>query len=479
MLGAVRGGRRRRTRRRCSPTTCPSWRSRPARPSAGTATPTHVVAHRPLRRVAARRTRCSQAFGFTAEHVADEAEDLLDALGDGRRRRARRHDRGPSDDHCTACHDEQGQSPWLDNLKRTYLHRRRRWPSSWPRACGGSPRTRRSSRRPSPARPTTTSSSPTAVRPRVGRATPTGTLVIQDIQGACDVLRPVYDACGGGDGYVSIEVAPSLAHDTEGTTAAARRPARAGRPPQRDGQDPGTAEGLPAIRAMIAEGHQRQRHPHLRPAPLRRGDRGLPGRPRRASWPPAATPAQVHSVASFFVSRVDTEIDRRLEAIGTPEAPRAARARRPSPRPSSPTRWPPSASAGAAGSALAAAGRQRSSGRCGRRPRPRTRPTPTCSTSTASSAPAPSTRCPTPTLEAFLDHGTVARTVDARPRRRRRRRGRRSRSVGVDVDDVGRTLEDEGVASFAKSFDELLQALQRQGQRLRQERSARATRSRP
>ena len=176
--------------------------------------------------------------------------------------------------------------------------------------------------------------------------------------------------------------------------------------------------------------------------------------------------APVHSVASFFVSRVDTEVDRRLEATSAPTRRWRCGARPPWPRPSSRTSCSASASRASAGT-RSATGAPRCSGRCGRRPRPRTPTTPTRSTSTTSSGPTRSTPCPSATIEAFEDHGTIARTIDDGVDEAAQVMDRRSAAVGVDMGDVGRVLEEEGVASFAKSFDELIETLDEKAAELR------------
>ena len=152
---------------------------------------------------------------------------------------------------------------------------------------------------------------------------------------------------------------------------------------------------------------------------------------------------RVVSVASFFVSRVDTEVDRRLEAIGTDEALGAAGQGRGRPGPAGLPAASSSASAGPAGR-RSRPGAPGCSGRCGRRRRPRTRPTPTRSTSTRSSGPTRSTPCPRRRIEAFVDHGTVARTVDADLDGGPGRRSTRWPTVGVDLDDVAEVLEERG-----------------------------------
>ncbi|MDQ3758275.1 MAG: transaldolase, partial [Actinomycetota bacterium] len=215
---------------------------------------------------------------------------------------------------------------------------------------------------------------------------------------------------------------------------------------------PATAEGVPAIRQMVAEGRNVNitlifglpRYDEVIEAYLS----GLEACEGALS--------NVRSVASFFVSRVDTEVDRRLEAIGTEEAlslrGKAAVAQAKlayelfRQRFSGP-RW----------EALAARGAHVQ------------RPL-WASTSTKNPAypdllyvdtligPDTVNTMPDATIEAFLDHGTPARTVDIGVEEARAVFERLG-ELGVDMDDVGRTLEEEGVASFVKSFDELMQTL--------------------
>ncbi|HEY8589372.1 MAG TPA: transaldolase [Naasia sp.] len=140
-----------------------------------------------------------------------------------------------------------------------------------------------------------------------------------DVQRAADVFRPVYDATSGYDGRVSIEVEPGLANDTEGTIAEAKRLwAKVDRPNAMI-KIPATKAGLPAITAAIAEGisvnvtliFSLERYAEVIDAYLT----GL-----EQADAAGVDLSTIHSVASFFVSRVDTEIDKRLEAVGTPEA---------------------------------------------------------------------------------------------------------------------------------------------------------------
>jgi transaldolase len=136
-------------------------------------------------------------------------------------------------------------------------------------------------------------------------------LVVQDVGNAADLLRPVYDATSGADGFVSVEVSPELAHDTDATIAQAKELfGRLGRPNVMI-KIPATLEGLPAIQANVGAGINTNvtlifslaRHDAVIDAYLA-GLENLVG--------DGGDPSTVSSVASFFVSRVDTETDRRL-----------------------------------------------------------------------------------------------------------------------------------------------------------------------
>lgn len=144
-------------------------------------------------------------------------------------------------------------------------------------------------------------------------------ITTRDVAQACAIFRPAYEASGGRDGRVSIEVEPGLAHDAQATIEQAEQLwAKVGEPNAMI-KIPATAEGLEAITATIASGisvnvtliFSLDRHRAVIDAYLA----GL--EQARAAGHDLAG---IHSVASFFVSRVDTEIDKRLEAIGTPEA---------------------------------------------------------------------------------------------------------------------------------------------------------------
>ena len=278
-------------------------------------------------------------------------------------------------------------------------------------------------------------------------------LVFDDVAAALDVLRPVHDASGGTDGFVSLEVAPALANDTAGSVDAARAFADRLARPNLMVKIPGTAEGIPAIKAMISEGVNINvtlifglpRYGDVIEAYLS----GLEAREGDLSG--------VASVASFFISRVDTEVDRRLEAIGSDEALRLR-----------------GKTAVAQAKLAYDLFRQRFSGprwealeaRGARVQRPLW-----ASTSTKNPAypdllyvdsligPDTVNTLPDATVAAFVDHGAVRRTLDEGLDDAKQVLDG-VEALGVSMSDVAATLEAEGVAAFVKSFDELLQSLE-------------------
>src|SRR6187551_264312 len=140
-------------------------------------------------------------------------------------------------------------------------------------------------------------------------------LAIQDVSDALDLLRPVWDEGSGQDGYVSLEVDPTLAYDTEATTAEAIRLHKTVDKPNLFVKIPATKPGLPAIEDMIAKGKSinvtlifsLERYEEVARAYIRGLERLVAG---------GGDPSTVASVASFFVSRVDTETDKRLDELG-------------------------------------------------------------------------------------------------------------------------------------------------------------------
>jgi transaldolase len=283
-----------------------------------------------------------------------------------------------------------------------------------------------------------------------------------DIVNALALLRPLYDDSDREDGFVSLEVSPAQAHDTKSTVESARRLHDTIDQPNLFVKVPATKEGVPAIRTLIGEGKSinvtlifgLDRYDEVMEAYLS-GLEALVQAGKADELP------RVASVASFCVSRVDTEVDRRLEALaggesgdaavlglrGTAAVAQAQVAYQHFHKTFSGDRW----------EALRAKG--------ARVQRPLW-----ASTSTKNKnysdllyvddliGPATVNTMPDGTLRAFEDHGTLHRTVDADPDAAVAALTAVG-AAGVDMEDVEQTLENEGVASFAKSFDELLQSL--------------------
>ena len=360
---------------------------------------------------------------------------------------------------------EQGQSPWLDNLKRGYitsgqLARLRDGgirgltsnPTIFQKAIQGSPDYDDQFRE--------------LVRAGGSVEQDYWALVTRDIRGALDAFAPVYEASHGGDGFVSIEVSPVLAHDTDGTVRSARELHELVNRPNLLVKIPATAEGVPAIERMIAEGRSinvtlifsLQRYAEVIEAYLG-GLEHLAARPH-------ADLSKVASVASFFISRVDSEVDHRLDANGSTEA-LALRGKAAVAQGKLAYRLFQKAFSGPRWDALAARG--------ARVQRPLWASTSTKNptypdTMYVDALIGPNTvnTLPDNTIEAFLDHGTVTRTLDKDVDLADAVWTALSAS-GVDMNEVAQKLEDEGVASFSKSFEELLAALATKAAELRQE----------
>jgi transaldolase len=275
-------------------------------------------------------------------------------------------------------------------------------------------------------------------------------LAVQDVQDACDLLRPVWDGGGGQNGYVSIEVDPNLAYDTQATIDEAQRLHELVDRPNCFVKIPATEAGLPAIEEMIARGRSinvtlifsLQRYAEVVEAYLRGLERLVES---------GGDPGPVASVASFFVSRVDTEADRRLEEVGAPDELKGklavANAKLAYQRYEE-------LFAGERWEALRAKGA-------------RTQRCLWASTSTKNPeyrdvlyveeliGPETVNTMPEETIQAFQDHGEVALTLE-RDLDDAQRVFDRIAEAGVDYDDVVATLEREGVEKFADSFKELL-----------------------
>jgi transaldolase len=349
-------------------------------------------------------------------------------------------------------YEEQDQSPWLDNLKRGWITdgELAGWVENGVRGITSNPTIFQKAIEASDAYTGQFEDLVTA-----GKSIEASywDLVTTDVRNALSILRPVYDDSDGIDGYVSIEVAPSLARDTDGTIESARQLHEQLDAPNLYVKIPGTREGLPAIEQMIGEGRSinvtllfsLSRYAEVIEAylsGLERCDGDL---------------ARVSSVASFFVSRVDTETDRRLDEIGS-EAALALRGKVAIANAKLAYELFQQRFAGRRWDALVARG--------ARVQRPLW-----ASTSTKNPAypdtmyvdmligPQTVNTMPDQTLDDYLDHGTGARTVDADLAGAHRVLDELAK-VGVDLDDVTKTLEEEGVASFSKSFDELLTSLE-------------------
>jgi transaldolase len=278
-------------------------------------------------------------------------------------------------------------------------------------------------------------------------------LATKDVEDALDLLRPVWDGGGGKDGYVSIEVDPTLAFDTAATIDEAQRLHEIVDRPNLFVKIPATEPGLPAIEEMIARGRSinvtlifsLERYSEVAEAYIRGLERLVEN---------GGDPRQVASVASFFVSRVDTEADRRLDEVGAPEELKGrlavANAKLAYQRYQeifAGDRWETLAAEGSTPQRCLWA-----------------------STSTKNPAyrdvmyveqligPNTVNTMPDETIEAFQDHGEVALTLEQGVDEAKRIFEEIERA-GVHYADVTDTLEREGVDKFSDSFAELLEGI--------------------
>lgn len=285
------------------------------------------------------------------------------------------------------------------------------------------------------------------------------TVTTDDVRNACDLLAKEYEASDGVDGRVSIEVDPRLAHDTDKTILQAIELWKIVDRPNLLIKIPATMAGLPAISAVIAEGisvnvtliFSVERHRLVMDAYLE----GL-----EKAKEAGHDLSKIHSVASFFVSRVDTEIDARLEKIGSDEA-LALRGQ-----------------AGVANARLAYAAYEEvfGSDRFAKLKADGARVQRPLWASTGVKNPeysdtlyvtelvAPNTvnTMPEKTLEAVADHGEITGNTIAGTAASSQETFDKLAAIGIDLPDVFRVLEDEGVEKFEKSWQELLDATQGQ-----------------
>ena len=290
-------------------------------------------------------------------------------------------------------------------------------------------------------------------------------LAISDIQTAADLFRPLYDQTNGDDGYVSLEVSPYLAHDANQTISEANRLWNEVNRPNLMVKIPATKAGFPAITETIAAGinvnvtliFSLDRYREVREA-------YLAGLEKRASG--GKTVANIASVASFFISRIDTKVDKQLESLtitATPEEKQRIE--------------------GLMGKAAVASGKLAFQdyedtfgdkgtlfGKLKQLGAKRQRVL-WASTSTKNPAypdtkyveemigPLTINTVPPNTLEAFLDHGVVERTIDQNLEAAHDVMAGLT-GVGIDLDQATQELEAEGVKSFADAYTSLLDSLQ-------------------
>ncbi len=284
-------------------------------------------------------------------------------------------------------------------------------------------------------------------------------LAMADISAAADVLRPLYDQSKRGDGFVSLEVSPTLAHDTAATIEEAKRLFSALNKPNVMIKVPATPAGMPAIRELIGAGininvtliFALSQYEAVVEAYLA-GLEDLAAKGGDLS--------KVASVASFFVSRVDTSVDKQLDKLGNSELrgtiavanAKVAYAR--FQELFSGPRWEQLAAKGASVQRPLWA----STG---------TKDPQYSDTLYVDTLIGPHTvnTAPPNTIEAFKDHGTVTRSIDTDVDTARAQIAALA-GLGIDLDAVTQQLQDDGVASFADSFESLMNSVAEKRERL-------------
>ena len=352
----------------------------------------------------------------------------------------------------------ENQSPWLDNLRRSWIAtgELENWINSGVRGITSNPTIFQKAM-------TDTSDYDAQLMELIaaGKSIEESywELVVEDINGALEILRPLYDESDGLDGFVSLEVDPSLALDTSKTITAARHLHSVIDRPNLYVKIPATSAGIPAIQQMISDGKSinvtlifsLERYEEVIEAYLS----GLESCDGDLS--------NVSSVASFFISRTDTEVDKRLQIIGSDNAHalqgKAAIAQGRAAyqifkNSFSGTRWNALQERGA---------------------RPQ-RPL-WASTSTKNPefpdtlyvdeliGPETVNTIPDSTLEAFIDHGNVSRTIDSDNHDSSILE--RIEKEGVNLQEVAELLEEQGVSSFIESFNDLLETLEQKVMQLK------------
>jgi transaldolase len=285
-------------------------------------------------------------------------------------------------------------------------------------------------------------------------------LVIQDIQRTCDLFRPLFDRTDGADGYVSLEASPSLARDTQGTIEEVAHFHDSVDRPNLMIKIPATKEGYPAIQEMLSRGvninitlmFSLSQYDQVAEAYMA----GL-----QALKDSGGDVSKVASVASFFVSRVDTKVDNALDELGVDDIrgeigiANAKAAYRRFRQTFTGKRWQQLAEEGA-----------------------RVQRVLWGSTSTKDPnypdtmyvdnliGPDTINTIPPETLDAFIDHGTAARTVD-QDLDQADAALERLAEVGVDIDQVTDELLQEGLVKFSDAFDELIDSIRSKADQLR------------
>ncbi|HWF77947.1 MAG TPA: transaldolase [Caulobacteraceae bacterium] len=288
-------------------------------------------------------------------------------------------------------------------------------------------------------------------------------IAIADIQAAADIFRPTWDRLGGKDGFVSLEVSPKLANDTEGTVAEARRLWKAVDRPNLMIKVPGTKAGTPAIRRLIGEGINvnvtllfgvaayldvAEAHIH-----------GL-----EAAKAAGRDVSKIHGVASFFVSRIDTKIDKAIDArlAQSPAPDEALRLKRVRGKIGianakrayqryleiiATPQWKALAEAGASPQRVlwASTGVKDPS-------------FPDILYAVSLIGPDTIDTLPPATIDAFRDHGTVSPSLTTDVAEAEHDLAE-AKGLGIDLDAVTDALVVEGVDLFAKAFDDLLKAV--------------------